>query len=284
MDYQKASGHANETHLDMLKSLELSFDQQQQLFLYCVERGIDFISTPYDVDSARFLVELGVKFIKTASADLVDVLLHRFIATQKVPVLVATGMADFDEIAKTLEIYKSAKHDDVVLLHCVSNYPCSLESINMRSMATMATTFGLSVGYSDHSVGSHAAMASVALGGVVIEKHFTLDKSLPGPDHKASSTPAEFADLVRNVRLIETLMGQGEKMMQTEEAEMSEVSRKSLAFKRDLSAGTVISHDDICLIRPNVGISPYKLDEVVGLTLARGVSELEHMRWEDFLK
>ena len=199
--YQMDTTPNEESHYDMLKRLELSKKEYQQLFKYCVEKGIEFISTPYDVESAEFLNKLGVQTFKTASADIVDLTLHKFLSKTGRNVIIATGMASLGEIEEVVNLYPDK--NKITLLHCVSNYPCSIESLNLKAMQTLKGAFSVNVGYSDHSIGSLAATLSVALGATVVEKHFTLDKALPGPDHRASSDCLEFSKLVDSIRAAE---------------------------------------------------------------------------------
>ena len=243
--YQLETTPADESHFQMLKQLELSKDDHQRLFEHCAKRKIEFISTPYDINSADFLNKLGVQKFKTASADIVDLPLHSFLSGTGKDVIVATGMATLGEIEEVLGLY--ANKSKISLLHCVSNYPCSTESLNLRAMVTLRNAFNVEVGFSDHSVGSLASTLSVALGGRVIEKHFTLDKSLPGPDHKASCEFAEFAELVGSIRATELALGDPSKRCQPEEAEMASVSRKSIVLNTDVKKGEELTLEHIAL-------------------------------------
>ena len=210
--YQELTTPASENHFQMLKNLELSFDEHLTLKNYCDSKSIKFLSTPYDVECASFLhEELDIQMFKTASADLIDLPLHDYIASTGKPSIISVGMATIDEIEQTLEIYKKAKNSNIILLHCVSNYPCTPSSLNLRNLCTLQDSFDLPVGFSDHSLGSEAATLSVALGAKVIEKHFTLNKNLEGPDHLASSNPDEFKILKNSIRLAEIMLGSKEK-------------------------------------------------------------------------
>jgi len=223
VNYQLDTTSPNESHYEMIKKLELSDAMHIELFEFCNNSDRDFFSTPYDVESAKFLNDLGVPFFKTASADITDFFLHEYISTTGKPVLIATGMANLDEIQDVLNIYRNSSCN-LTLLHCVSSYPASDKSLNLKVIDTLIKTFNLPVGYSDHSIGSLAASLAVALGVKVIEKHFTLNKNLPGPDHKASSNPSEFAALVNEVRRSELILGSRIKSIQPEEVQMSMVS------------------------------------------------------------
>lgn len=280
--YQISNTAPNESHYEMLKNLELSHENHSVLFDYCKKVGITFISTPYDIESAKFLLDLGVSVIKTSSADLVDLELHHFLSLSCASVIIATGMSTMDEVADVVKIYSSNKNKHIALLHCVSNYPCSYASINMRVMSALANRFKVPVGYSDHSLGTLAAVLAVAGGASIIEKHFTLDKKLPGPDHKASSTPDEFKNLIDDIRNAELIMGSPDKRIQPEEFEMLRTSRKSIVSVRHLSSGHIISAGDLALQRPGTGLKPIHLSELVGRRLIKDV-ELNHMfDWNDF--
>ena len=262
--YQESTTSPKETHYDMIRSLELSLEDHRALFDFCRYEAIEFISTPYDVESARFLDELGCLAFKTASADIVDLDLHRFLASTGKPVLISTGMASLGEIEECLHVYGNRTRKDLVLLHCVSNYPCSDASLNLRVLPMLAAAFGCRVGFSDHSVGSEAAMVSVALGAIVIEKHFTTDRALPGPDHAASVLPEEFAQLVSAVRRVELMLGSAIKELQPEEAQMASVSRKSITLVKALVPGEALSREHVTLKRPGTGLLARELPALLG--------------------
>lgn len=281
VDYQKSTTSDSESHYEMLRHLELSFDDHKILFGYCESKEIDFISTPYDIESAEFLIELGIKIIKTASADLVDLPLQRLIAGSGLPAIVATGMSSLGEIENVVSIYQESNKFNLALLHCVSNYPCSDESLNLRAMNTIAKAFEVPVGYSDHSKGSLAAAISVALGAKIIEKHFTLDRMLPGPDHLASSTPEEFSELVDSIRKAELMLGSSRKVCQPEEVKMAQVSRKSITLSRGLRAGAKISENDLCLLRPGMGIPAHFIPQVLGMRVKSDLPAHRQLSWAD---
>lgn len=252
--YQVRQDLLHETHLDMLLRLELSKEAHIDLFNFCDEIGIQFISTPYDIESAIFLNDLGVPFFKTASADLTDLPLQKFIAKLKKPVVIATGMASLGEVEDVVNIYRQVDNNDIALLHCVSNYPCKNSSLNLKAMSILHNAFGVPVGFSDHSEGFMAAALSISLGAVIIEKHFTLDKNLPGPDHLASSTPAEFRQMIEYVRLAEEILGSAYKRRQPEEIDMANTSRKSISINKVIKSGERLKAVDLCLIRPGTGV------------------------------
>ena len=267
--YQESTTLPEESHFDMIKSLELSRDNHFLLKEYCDSNFIKFISTPYDVDSARSLnEELTVDFFKTASADLVDLPLHEYIASVGKPSIVSVGMASIGEVEQCLNIYRSVDQSDVILLHCVSNYPCEDKSLNLRVLETLKQAFQLPVGYSDHSIGCEAAILSIGFNAKVIEKHFTLDKNLSGPDHLASSTPDEFKTIADSVRRAERMLGSAVKKCQVEERQMAEVSRKSIVMKKEAKAGTILSKDYLCLKRPGHGLDASFFEKLNGLKLS----------------
>jgi N,N'-diacetyllegionaminate synthase len=281
VEYQRSTTSPDESHYEMIRKLELGRPEHVALLEYCANIGIDFISTPYDLESARFLNEIGVKMFKTASADLVDLPLQEYLASTGRPVLVATGMANLGEVERVVDIYDELNNPDLLLLHCVSNYPCSDASLNLRAMNTLAAAFDKPVGYSDHSVGPLAAALSIALGAKVIEKHFTLDKDMPGPDHKASSTPDEFRELVQHIRRAEAMLGSAKKSCQSEERQMASVSRKSLVFARAVKAGQTIVPDDLRLMRPGTGIGANFMGSIIGKRVNKDIEALHQLQWSD---
>jgi len=279
--YQEKTTSSDESHYEMIRSLELARKDHEPLMDFCKAQEIGFISTPYDVDSARFLHELGVPMFKVASADVVDLPLHEFLANTGRPVILSTGMATLGEVEEMLVVYKERQHSNLILLHCVSNYPCSPDSLNLRVMQTLSQAFGLPVGFSDHSEGSTAAVMAVAMGARMIEKHFTLDRGLTGPDHQASCTPEEFADLVRAVRKAGKMLGSPVKECQPEERQMAEVSRKSLTLRVSKNKGELVQPDDLVNMRPGVGLLARHMDSLVGRKMRRDCPEMHKINWED---
>jgi sialic acid synthase SpsE len=281
VQYQLNRTSDHETHFEMLRNYELGKKEHYEIANYCREREIEFFSTPYDLESAKFLASMNLRFMKTASADLVDLPLQRYIATTGIPTMVATGMATLGEIESVVRIYDELDNSNLILLHCVSNYPCSDESLNLLAMQTIGRAFTLPYGFSDHSDGYLAAVGSVAMGAKVIEKHFTLDKSLPGPDHMASCSPTEFSDLVRSVRRLEEMLGKPHKNCQPEERQMAEVSRKSLILCRSLRAGQPVTNEDLELKRPGTGIGAGFLPEILGKLARVDLSAGHRLKWTD---
>lgn len=279
--YQKSTTSPHESHYEMIRKLELTKDQHITLKEYCQQTGIEFISTPYDIESVDFLAQIGVSVFKTASADIVDLPLQRSLAKKRKPVIVATGMASLVEIEEVVALYRGEGHEQLVLLHCVSNYPCSDASLNMRAIPVLKSAFDTVIGFSDHSVGPQAAVISVALGAKVIEKHFTLDKNLPGPDHRTSVTPEEFADLVQSVRRAELSLGHPSKSCQEEERQMALVSRKSVFLKKELSIDERLTMEHITMKRPGTGLLARELPKLVGRTAKRHLPCDHMLTWDD---
>ena len=277
--YQMETTPNEESHYEMLKKLELTKKEHQQLFNYCIQKDVEYISTPYDIESAKFLDDLGVQTFKTASADVVDLNLHGFLSKTNKNVIIATGMATLGEIEEVMNLYPDKSK--VTLLHCVSNYPCSIESLNLKAMHTLANAFHVSVGYSDHSIGPLAATLSVALGASVVEKHFTLDKTLPGPDHRASSDFSEFSELVNSIRAAEVALGAPTKICQREEAEMAAVSRKSIVLSKSLKKGSKVKKEDITLKRPGTGLYAREIKHIINKKLRHDLPKDHILSWTD---
>ncbi|MBI5140222.1 MAG: N-acetylneuraminate synthase family protein [Candidatus Vogelbacteria bacterium] len=262
----------DESHYDMIKKLELSEEYQKQIFEYCADKKITFLSTPYGVESARFLNKLGVTAFKTASADIVDIPLHEFIASTKKPAIIATGMATYKEINDVLRIYKRHNNNKVILLHCVSSYPANKAGLNLRAMLELQKKFGTVIGYSDHSIGNTAAIASTALGAKVIEKHFTIDKNLPGPDQKTSESPSEFRSLIESIHNTELVLGNKKRGLQPEEISMYKFSRKSLIAAENIPEGTKIKKEMLTLKRPGTGILYSKIHTIIGRIAKKNIT------------
>jgi N-acetylneuraminate synthase len=279
--YQEKTTSINESHYEMVQKLELSESQHYELKKYCEDCDIDFISTPYDIQSVNFLESLGVEQYKIASADLVDLELLKAVASTKKPVILSLGMASLGEIEDALSIFSNYDKGDLLLLHCVSNYPCSDKSLNLRVIQKLRKAFDYEVGFSDHSIGFQAAIISISLGVKVIEKHFTLDKTLDGPDHIASSTPTEFLDLKNAVRRTELMLGKGNKECQPEELEMSKVSRKSIVTKHSMKKGELVQNKDLVMMRPGTGLRAIFLKDIIGMKLRKDLPKHTLLNWTD---
>jgi len=281
--YQKANSLKFETHFEMLKRLELSKSDHIKIKNYCNKIGIIFLSTPYDVDSAKFLIKLGIDFIKTSSADIVDLPLHEAIAKKKKPVIISVGMATIDEIKNTLKIYKKNNCKNYAILHCVSNYPCSDNSLNLRAIVTLKKKFRCPVGFSDHSIGSLAATTALGLGAIIIEKHFTLSKKLKGPDHKSSLNPCEFRKFVSYIRRAEKMLGSKIKKCQIEEEEMRRVSRKSIFLVKCLKKGAKLKLNNITLKRPGTGLYAKYIKNILKKKAKKNLVGGQMIKFSDFI-
>ncbi len=270
-EYQKETTGADESQFDMLKRLELTENNFTELSNYARNKGLIFLATPFDERSVDLLDELDVPAFKIASGEITNVPLLRHIARKNKPVILSTGMATLDEIGESLEIIRQEKLAEIILLHCVSCYPAQIADMNLRAMQTLKLTFGLPVGLSDHTQSAVAVpVAALVSGACVIEKHFTLDKKLPGPDHRASLEPEELRQMVQAIRDIEKALGDGVKKPTPEEKENRKVARRSIVAKVDISRGTVIKEDMLDVKRPGTGIEPKYMDSILGKRAKEG--------------
>jgi N-acetylneuraminate synthase len=272
--YQKAATGETDSQLDMVKKLELPFAAFRELADHCRQRGILFLSTPFEQESADFLDELGMPAIKVPSGEITNLPFLAYLAGKGKPLIVSTGMATLAEVETAVQTIRRAGNEQVALLHCVSNYPADPGDCNLRAMQTMATAFAVPVGYSDHTLGIEVSLAAVALGASIIEKHFTSDRSLPGPDHRASADPAELRALVAGIRKVEASLGHGRKEPAASEDNTALVARKSLIAACDIPAGTVVTEAHIAVMRPGTGLPPSMMPRLVGrrarAVIARG--------------
>ena len=280
-DYQLATTDAAESQYDMIKRLELSIESHEAIRDRCAAVGIQFLSTPFDRSSADLLQQLGVPAFKVSSGDLNDWPLLEHLARFRKPIILSTGMSYLDEVIASLEVIRAAGNTEVIALHCVSNYPAAAADANLRAMETMAAELQVPVGFSDHTEGSTVTLAAVALGACVIEKHLTLDRNLPGPDHRASLAPDEFKALVAEIRKTESSLGSGVKEPAASEANTRSVARRSLVAATALAAGTVLQAEMLCEKRPGTGIPPSSASEVIGKKLARKLEPNEMILWGD---
>ena len=267
-EYQRR-GSASGSQLEMLRALELPREALRAARDRAVELAITFLSTPFDLPSVQLLADLGVPAYKVGSGDLTNLILLRAVAARRRPLIVSTGMATLAEVEAAVAAVRAAGDPPLILLHCTSAYPAAAADANLRAMATLRERFGVPVGYSDHTLGVATAIAAVALGAAVVEKHLTLDRSLSGPDHAASLEPAEFAEMAAGLRDAHAALGDGRKEPRSGEADTTLASRRSLVAARAVKAGAPIAAGDIDARRPAGGISPMRLDEVVGRRAAR---------------
>lgn len=264
-DYQKETTGADESQYAMLKRLELSDEAHHDLLRHCADRGILFLSTPFDAESADFLDGLGLPLFKVASGELTNTPFLRHLANKGKPLIISTGMAYMGEVERATRAL--GEETPFALLHCTTSYPAAFDQLNLRALQTLATAFKVPIGYSDHSLGIEVPIAAVAMGAQIIEKHFTLDRSLPGPDHRASLEPDELAAMMTSIRNVEAALGDGIKRPGQTELAIAKVARKSIVARRDIRAGEVLTEAMLTTRRPGTGLSPELLDMVLGHTM-----------------
>lgn len=263
-EYQKETTGNKESQLQMLKKLTLQENEFVELKKYCEKLGVGFISTPFDLDSLDFLESLDMDFWKIPSGEVTNLPYLEAIAKTGRKVVMSTGMCEMDEINAAIDVLEQNGIKDIVLLHCNTQYPTPFEDVNLAAMKTIADATGKKVGYSDHTIGIEVPIAAVALGATVIEKHFTLDKTMEGPDHRASLEPDELEAMVKAIRNIEQSIGSQDKKRTESEARNCEVARKSIVAKCDIKAGDILTVENLTVKRPGTGISPMKWYEVLG--------------------
>ena len=264
--YQIRNGDSEENHFDMIKRLELSHEMHNQLISHCHSKGIGFMSSGFDIDSVKYLRNLGASIIKIPSGEITNLPYLRYIGGCDCDIIMSTGMASMADIDNALNVLEVAgtPRNRVTVLHCTTEYPSPLEDINLLAMSHLKNAFGVKVGYSDHTLGIEVPIAAVAMGAVVIEKHFTTDRMLPGPDHLASLEPNELKSMVTSIRNIEKALGDGVKRPSLSEIENMPIARKSIVASRPIKAGEAFTEDNITSKRPGTGISPMRWDEVIG--------------------
>lgn len=273
-DYQKnTTGEGSQ--VDMLKKLELSYDEFLLLKDYCDKVGICFLSTPFDFESIHFLDAIDMPFWKIPSGEVTNYPYLVELAKTRKPVVMSTGMCGMDEIEAAINVLRDNGTKEIKLLHCNTEYPTPYEDVNLKAMQTIKDAFGYDVGYSDHTKGIEVPVAAVARGATVIEKHFTLDRDMEGPDHKASLEPDELAAMVSSIRHIEKAIGTGEKTPSPSEKKNITVARKSIVAAKNIKLGEILTEDNITAKRPGTGISPMKWNEVIGTKAIRDFEEDE---------
>lgn len=270
-DYQTQTTDSKESQHEMLRRLELTEAMHQELIAHCVARNIGFFSTGFDIESVDLLLSLGQDHFKIPSGEITNLPYLRHIGQFGKAVILSTGMATLGDIEAALDVLEQAgtAHAQITVLHCTTEYPTPMNEVNLRAMQSIHAAFGVAVGYSDHTPGIEVAIAAVAMGATVIEKHFTLDRNLPGPDHKASLEPEELKAMVAAIRNIEIALGDGIKRLTPSEARNKPVARKSLVAIQAIKAGEVFSAHNITTKRPGTGISPMLWDEIMGRTAPR---------------
>ena len=265
-EYQKQTTDSNESQFEMIKKLELDVDTHKELMVYCGEKEIMFLSTPFDHDSIELLNDLDLQMIKIPSGEITNLPYLRHIGTLNKQVILSTGMADLGEIEDAINVLLASGTDreKITVLHANTEYPTPMEDVNLKAMQTIANAFKVNVGYSDHTLGIEVDIAAVALGAKVIEKHFTLDKTMIGPDHKASLEPGELKAMVQAIRNIEKVLGSSIKKPSNSEIKNIAIARKSIVAKQNIKVGDYFSEQNLAIKRPGQGISPMRWDEVIG--------------------
>lgn len=272
--YQQNTTDSTESQHAMLKRLELSVDAHSELINYCIHRNVRFLSTGFDIQSVELLLELGQKIIKIPSGEITNLPYLRFIGQQGLEVILSTGMSTMQEISNALKVLvdSGTRREQITVLHCTTEYPAPFAEINLRAMQTIAQAFNVKIGYSDHSVGIEVPIAAVAMGAQVIEKHFTLDRTLPGPDHQASLEPRELYAMVAAIRNVEPALGNGVKQVTPSEWKNKDIARKSIVARQAIKLGELFTAENLAAKRPGNGISPMRWDEVLGMRASRDFS------------
>ncbi|UUX48355.1 N-acetylneuraminate synthase [Nisaea acidiphila] len=270
-EYQKANTGSDASQKDLLSELELPFEAFVELAELAREKGVEFMSTAFDPESLSHLLELGVRRLKIPSGEITNPELVSAIGAAGLPVIMSTGMADLVEVGQALGWLEESGAREISLLHCVSDYPADPADANLAAMDTLRAAFGRPVGWSDHTLGDTVTIAAVARGAEIVEKHFTLDTDLPGPDHKASLDPAGLKRMVENIRITESAIGSGEKKPTAAERKVALVARRSIASKREIAAGAGIVMEDLTFLRPGTGLPPAEAKTLVGRRAARTI-------------
>lgn len=274
-DYQKETTDSNESQFDMIKKLELDVDTHKELISYCNDKDIMFLSTPFDLDSVDLLNDLGLEIFKIPSGEITNLPYLRKIGKLNKKIVLSTGMADIGEIEDALDILIEAgtKKENITILHANTEYPTPMEDVNLKSMITIGNAFDIAFGYSDHTLGIEVPTAAVAMGATCIEKHFTLDKTMEGPDHKASLEPNELIAMIKAIRNIEKALGNGIKKPSRSESKNINIARKSIVAKTNIKQGEILDENNLAIKRPGNGISPMKWDEIIGTIASKDYKE-----------
>jgi N,N'-diacetyllegionaminate synthase len=280
----KNIGDTDDSQFNMLKKLELSDSDHHELIKYAEKKGIAFFSTAFDVEGVKYLDQLGLDRFKVPSGEITNYPYLRAIAQLGKPVILSTGMANLGEIESAIHVLRTygIKRKDITVLHCNTEYPTLMEDVNLKAMKTIEKAFGVDIGYSDHTLGIEVPIAATALGATVIEKHFTLDRNLPGPDHKASLEPHELKAMVQAIRNIElAIAGSGRKEPSKSEIKNKEIARKSIHLSKALHKGDILTEDNIIALRPGDGISAMEWERVIGRTIAHDKEAFDKLNWSD---
>jgi N-acetylneuraminate synthase len=278
--YQERTTEEAESQFEMLERLQLDATAHRRLADYCRQVGIQFLSSPFDAQSADLLAAMNVPFYKIPSGEITNLPFLEHVASKNRPIILSTGMSTLGEVEEAVHVLQAAGAKRLTLLHCVTEYPAPYAEVNLRAMQTLKAAFGLPVGYSDHTPGIEIAIAAVALGAEVIEKHFTLDRSLPGPDHRASLEPAELQQMVEAIRHVEAALGTGIKAPAPCELPNLPVARKSVVAARAMQSGHRLAADDLEIKRPGNGLAPKLLSTLIGRTLRVSVDKDDIFQWD----
>lgn len=279
-EYQKRTTSTGESQYEMIKRLEFSKDEFRELFEYAQRKDIIFLSTPFDEESVDFLDSIGVQAFKISSGELNNIVLLKKIAEKQKPIILSTGMANLGEVEDAVQFLQKNGSQDIILLHCTTSYPAPIHSVNLRAIETIRCAFKLPVGYSDHTEGIIIPIAAVAMGARVIEKHFTLNRSLPGPDHKASLEPCELKAMVRAIRDVESALGDGLKRPVPEESAIKRIARRSIVAKVDIQEGKRLTASDLTVKRPGTGIEPGYLNQLIHRKTKKPIARDQVITWD----
>ncbi len=281
-EYQRRNCMSHESQYRMLKRLELKKEYHQKLKEHAEKRGLVFMSTAFDEESIDFLDSLGCNIFKAGSGELDNIPYIRKMAQKNKPMIISTGMSDMKEILTAVEVCRQAGNERIILLHCTTDYPCPFDKVNLKAMQEITRSTGCLVGYSDHTLGVLVPIIAVSMGACVIEKHFTLNKTLNGPDHKASLEPMELKEMVKKIRQVEMIMGDSDKKVLSNESEIRKVIRKSIVARKTIKKGTTIAKDMLIIKRPGYGIKPSRIYEIIGRKAIRDIYEDELLKEGDF--
>lgn len=274
-DYQKATTNAEQSQFEMLKKLELTETMHNQLIEYCRKKNILFLSTPFDLESVDFLEQLGMEIMKIPSGEITNYPYLRKVALTGKKIILSTGMSDLEEVKAAIKVLKEYGSKDIVVLHCNTEYPTPYADVNLNAMLVLRNELGIEIGYSDHTQGIEIPIAAVAMGAKIIEKHFTLDKTMDGPDHKASLEPHELKEMVSAIRNVEAALGDGVKVPSVSEQKNIAIARKSIVAKCRIEKGEIFTEENLTAKRPGTGISPMRWNDIIGTIAQRSYNEDE---------
>lgn len=282
-DYQKLATGSDESQFEMIKELELTHEEFMELFNHAKKKNIIFLSSPFDKDSVDLLDNLGVPAFKVASGEITNFPLLRYIAGKKKPIILSTGMSTIEEIEDAVNTLRKSGAKDVVLLHCVTSYPARIEDANLRTIVTLRNKFKLPVGFSDHTLSIAVPVAAATLGAVLIEKHFTLDKNLPGPDHRASLEPDQLREMIAAIRDVEKALGTGRRKLTKDEQKIKNLVRRSVVARVNIPRGKVITERMLDTKRPGTGIDPRHINLIVGKRAKRNIARDEQIAFKELV-